>query len=45
MIKDVVVNIPKRERLRVARDSPGLLVWLILGRMMQLDAFWVNVGV
>jgi malonate transporter and related proteins len=22
-----------------------LLVWLILGRMMQLDAFWVNVGV
>jgi malonate transporter len=30
---------------RVARDSPGLLVWLILGRMMQLDAFWVNVGV
>jgi malonate transporter and related proteins len=22
-----------------------MLVWLILGRMMQLDAFWVNVGV
>ncbi len=22
-----------------------LLVWLILGRVMQLDAFWVNVGV
>jgi malonate transporter and related proteins len=22
-----------------------LLVWLILGRMMQLDGFWVNVGV
>jgi len=22
-----------------------LLAWLILGRMMQLDAFWVNVGV
>jgi malonate transporter len=22
-----------------------LLVWIILGRMMQLDAFWVNVGV
>jgi malonate transporter and related proteins len=22
-----------------------LLVWLILGRIMQLDAFWVNVGV
>jgi auxin efflux family transporter len=22
-----------------------LLVWLILGRMMQIDAFWVNVGV
>ena len=22
-----------------------MVVWLILGRMMQLDAFWVNVGV
>ncbi|MGB7620774.1 MAG: AEC family transporter [Terriglobia bacterium] len=22
-----------------------MLVWLILGRMMELDAFWVNVGV
>src|SRR5260370_6496714 len=22
-----------------------MLAWLILGRMMQLDAFWVNVGV
>lgn len=22
-----------------------LLVWLVLGRMMQLDAFWLNVGV
>jgi malonate transporter len=22
-----------------------MLVWLILGRMIQLDAFWVNVGV
>jgi len=21
------------------------LVWLVLGRMMQFDAFWVNVGV